>query len=257
MADEHLANRYRIVVEKIKQLAVHDRYEGAVVFGSFATGELHPESDLDVSVLVTDEQVCSNVSHPLLDGIRVDISFDSMAKLVQMAEERLKQGFRKPWLYDSVILFDKQGRLQQLKARVLREAQPLAGERLDADTVQFEMYYKYTKPRKYLAKAPATANLIMHLHLSEVLRVHYKFRRRWWVSDKKLFSDLAAWDPTMGKLLEEFVTEPVIEQKYRLWREMIEHVLLAIGGSAFERFEVSCDCERCQADVQRLLALFS
>jgi hypothetical protein len=175
---------------------------------------------------------------------------------MKTTEEMMTHGSRKPWLYDAIILFDKQGRLQQLKERVLRAAQPLAGKTLDPDTVQFEMYYKYTKPRKYLRTAPETANLIMHMQLSQLLHFHYKLRRQWWVSDKNIFTNLAEWDPTMGKLLRDFVNEQVIEQKYRLWTEMIDYVLRPVGGRAFGRFEESCTCDLCQADIQRLLALF-
>src|SRR5687767_1613942 len=89
MVEEDLAHGYQETVNRITQLARHDRYEGAFVFGSFATGHLHPASDLDVSVIITDEQTCPNVSHLLLDGIRVDISFDSMANIVQRGEDAI------------------------------------------------------------------------------------------------------------------------------------------------------------------------
>ena len=257
MVEGYLANQYQETINQITQLAQYDRYEGAFVFGSFVTGHLHPASDLDVSVVVTDEPICPNVSHPLLNGIRVDISFDSMPKLAKMMEETMNQGLRKPWLYDAVILFDKKGRLQQLRKKVLQEAKPLAGKPLDTDHIQFEMYYKYTKPRKYLRTAPETANLIMHMQLAEVLKFHYKFQRQWWVSDKSIFENLAEWDPAMGKILLDFVNEHEIEQKYRLWTKMIDYILLPIGGRNFDQFEESCDCDLCQVDIQRLLALFA
>ncbi|MCB0062138.1 MAG: nucleotidyltransferase domain-containing protein, partial [Caldilineaceae bacterium] len=105
-----LKDEYTAVVNRIIELQHYDRYEGAFVFGSYVTDDLQETSDLDVVVLVIDEESCPEVSHPRVNGIPLDVSFNSFARIQQYIHQTLAQGFRrKPWLYDSQILFDKKG----------------------------------------------------------------------------------------------------------------------------------------------------
>jgi hypothetical protein len=255
-AEPALEGRYASAVEIVGQLRRYDRYEGAFVFGSFATEKLHEGSDLDIVVLLADGQPsCVEVSHPLLGDIRVDISFNSMATLIAMTDESLREGLRKPWLYDAHILFDKQGRLQQLKDRILCEARPARRDPTNRSAIQFDVYYLYTKPGKYMASDPTTASLVMHMGLRKLLDLHYKLNGRWWVSDKQMLADLAGWDPTLHLLLMQFLTVSDLGQKYIVWKEMIDHVLKPVDGRDFRRMEGSCECARCQTDIQRLLEL--
>jgi hypothetical protein len=192
-----------------------------------------------------------------VNNIRIDISFNSMPKLVEKIETELQQKQRKPELCDATILFDKLARLHQLKDRIVREARPTNWDSPDVNSIQFEMYYSYTKPQKYLYTAPATANLIMHMELREVLKLHYKLHGRWWVSDKHLLADLSEWDPTFQRLLTEFLSIESVIQKYSCWTAMIEYVLEPVGGKAFHQMESDCECKHCQSDLQRLIALFA
>ncbi len=250
-----VSEKHAAAVARIADLGRDDRYEGAFIFGSFATGQLHPDSDLDVVVLLQDgEEGCTEVSHPVVHGIRLDISFNTMASLSKMTERLLKEGIRKPWICEAFIVFDKYGRLQSLKERTIHDAQPARRDTSDREGIQYGMYHLYTKPGKFVASNPATANLIMHIGLRKVLDLHYKLNARWWVSDKQMLTDLAEWDMALHLLLNEFLTVSDLRQKYDLWKEMIEHVLKPVGGRDFRRMEGSCGCAQCQTDLQRLLA---
>ena len=255
MNTTELIQKYKSTVEKIVQLEQYDRYQGAFIFGSVANGQIHLESDIDIVVVVNDEDSCHEVSHPKLNGIRTDVSFDTLQKITQDLEDTIKQGLRKPWAYDAIILFDKYGHLQQLKCKALQISQP--SNRPHSDLVQAETYYRYTKPARHLSSSPETANLIMHMQLSELLKLHYKLNSKWWVSDKRVLGDLAEWDPTLNSLLREFLTTNLIEQKYQKWMQIIDHILIPVGGRDYRKFEESCSCERCKADVARLIGLFS
>ena len=253
--DTGLHERYAATVARIAALRRESRYEGAFIFGSFVTGNLHPESDLDIVVLLQDgEESCTGVSHPIIHGIRIDISFNTMATLSRITEEMLKEGARKPWISEAVILFDKYDRLQHLKEHAIHDAQPARRDTSDRESIQYDVYYLYTKPGKFVASNPATANLIMHIGLRKVLDLHYKLNARWWVSDKQMLTDLAEWDTALHLLLTDFLTMSDPRQKYDLWKAMIDHVLKRVGGRDFRRMEGSCECARCQTDIQRLLA---
>jgi hypothetical protein len=250
-----ISEKHVAAVARIADLARDDRYEGAFIFGSYATGNLHPNSDLDVVVLLRDsEESCAEVSHPVIHGIRLDISFNTMASLSKMTEDLLKDGVRKPWICEAFIVFDKSGRLQRLKERAIRDAKPARRNASDRDSIQYDVYYLYTKPGKYIASSPATANLIIHMGLRKVLDLHYKLNGRWWVSDKQMLTDLYEWDTALHLLLNDFLMVSDPEQKYDLWKEMIDHVLRPVGGRDFRRMEASCECARCQADLRRLSA---
>jgi hypothetical protein len=156
-----------------------------------------------------------------------------------MTEEMLKEGTRKPWISDAVILFDKHDRLQHLKEHAIRDAKPARRDTSDRESIQYDVYYLYTKPGKFVASNPATANLIMHIGLRKVLDLHYKLNARWWVSDKQMLTDLAEWDTAFHLLLTDFLTVSDPGPKYDLWRAMIDHVLKSVGGRDFRRMEGS------------------
>jgi Polymerase beta, Nucleotidyltransferase len=249
-----LLNSYAVVVNQIAALQQHARYEGAFVFGSYVTGELHDNSDLDVVVLVTDADGCREVSHPLINGIPVDISFFSYGQIQRYLQETLARNFRpKPWLYASQILFDKQGRLHKLAHWVQETAQPAKYSQADYEDIQLSCYYFLAKAQKCLEREPTAALLVMMNNLNDLLRYHYRIHGRWRVADKRMLGDLAKWDHSMEKLLRSFLTEVTVGQKFALWTQMIDHLLTPIGGRNFAKYENVCHCERCQNDLQAIM----
>jgi hypothetical protein len=250
---DDLISRFTDAVRQVARLEQYERYEGAFVFGSFVTGNLHEKSDLDVVVVLADgEPACQGLSHPRINGIRLDISFNRLESIAQAQAEIQQKGQRKPYLLDSQILFDRQGRLRTLQEQFRATAKPEQIGSEQARDVQYDLYYAFTKPGKYLPAAPETAEMIMHIELKDVLRAHYRLHGKWWVSDKHLLEDLGEWDIPMRDLLRSFLLEKDTGQRYLLWQRMIEHVLLAVGGKDFTPFEADCACEQCQGDLQRL-----
>ena len=255
MDETSLLLKYQRVAQTVAQLARYERYEGAFVFGSYTAGKIHAASDLDIVVIVAGEvSNCPHINHPVIDGIRLDISFSTLTDYSRQAETMLRQGQRKPWMQDAVILFDKQNRLHEMQERVRHETQPISRAGKEADAIQFEMYYSYTKPERHLKTAPETADLIMHMELRDVLRLHYNLHGHWWVSDKHMLTDLREWDTVMCDLLQRFIQTHDTVEKYALWQSMIEHALQPIGGIDFHRQEngYHCDCSNCRIDLARL-----
>jgi hypothetical protein len=256
--DDQLFNRYEWVAQGIARLANYERYEGALIIGSFATGGLHAGSDLDVIVVVnTETGHCAHMSHPQVDGVPMDISFNTWAEVERQAEPIPTQGLlKRPLLYGARILFDKTGRLRRLLEGMMRAARPTLRPKSDAEAIQAELYVCYAKPGNCLKTAPHTADLLMHLKLGDVLRLHYTLHGRWWAGEKHIPEDLKEWDEPFFHLLMDFLRASPVEAKYACWQALIEHVLLALGGMDFRRMENDCDCPGCQADLGRLMALF-
>jgi predicted nucleotidyltransferase len=253
MSDQTLKGKFDAAVHQISALQRHDRYEGAFLFGSYVTGELHVQSDLDVVVLVSGHDACSEVSHPRLQGIPVDISFNSFENIERYIHQTLSANLRrKPWLYDSQILFDKRGRLHELADWVRQNAKPSLHKAEENEELQMTCYYALTKAHKFIETEPEVALLVMQTELNDLLRRHYKLQGRWWVSNKKLLSDLQSWDPVLHDCLRSFLTVAAITEKVSAWAQIIDHILIPIGGRRFARYESVCDCERCQDDIAYL-----
>lgn len=118
--------------KKIENLQKHNRYLGAYIFGSIARGEQDKNSDLDAIVLVDHDNNCKEVNHPIINGIKVDISFRSLEQVKKTEEDILKKGGRIPWISESIIVFDKTGKLTKYKlwSRILvLVAKPIGGRK--------------------------------------------------------------------------------------------------------------------------------
>ncbi len=253
MSDQTLKAKVDIVVQQIMALQCHARYEGAFIFGSYVTGELHPQSDLDVVVLVTAHDSCPSVSHPRLHGIPLDISFNSFESIERYIHKTLSTALpRKPWLYDSQILFDKQGRLHELARWVQQNAKPALHTADDDEDLQLTCYYALTKAQKFVKTEPEVTLLVMQTDLNDLLRRHYKLQGRWWVSNKKLLGDLQSWDPIMYDHLRSFLTAGSVTEKFTAWSHMIDHLLAPIGGRNFAKYIGTCSCNQCNADIAYL-----
>lgn len=258
MTDQALKAQFDAAVQRLTSLQQHDRYEGCFVFGSYVTGEIHAQSDLDVVVLVADAASCPEVSHPRLNEIRLDISFNSFESIQRYIHKTLALSLPpKPWLYDTYrILFDKQGRLHELAAWVQQNAKPAAYTAADEDDIQVTCYYTLTKARKALETQPEVALLVMQTDLNDLLRYYYKLAGRWRVSNKKLLHDLQSWDPIMHELLRAFLTATTAAQKFVVWEQMIDRVLAPLGGRNFAKYEGVCGCERCVCDLQHVYKIW-
>lgn len=207
-------------------------------------------------MLVTDTVSCPDVSHPRLQGIAVDISFNSFESIERYIHKTLSAALRrKPWLYDSQILFDKQGRLHESARWVQQNAKPTLHTVDDDEDLQLTCYYALTKAQKFVATAPEVTLLVMQTDLNDLLRRHYKLQGRWWVSNKKLLRDLQCWDPAMYDHLRSFLTTLTIAEKFTAWSHMIDHLLAPIGGRNFAKYESFCGCERCKIDIESILEL--
>jgi hypothetical protein len=242
--------RFQPAFQHIQQLAHHDRYHGAFVFGSVARGEATGASDFDVKVVVAEDNSCSHINHPIIGGVKLDITFGSFPQLVAMTQHEIEKGERIPMLAESIIVFDKQGDLQRLRQEA-RASQPKLLNQGDVRHIQFLVYHLNDKVERHLNVDPITALLVMHIGVNDLLHFHYQIRRRWWISNKRLLKDLRPWDPPLAALLDLFVTTCEVQPKFKLWRTIVEHVLAPVGGRQPIE-ETNCDCSVCQADLSQL-----
>lgn len=237
-------------IERVKILAGDDRYLGAFIFGSVARGETTEYSDLDVKVVTKKENICPNINHPFIGGIKLDITFRS---LKQLEHDLVKEhaGGRIPMLAESIIIFDKDGDLAKLKSACEKMRPPKAAPN-KYQFIQFLVYHSDDKVRRNLEADPETSLLAMTTSLDEVVKTHYGLQGYWKVSSKRLLRDLDGWDPALAKMVRAFVRTADVGEKFRVWSDIIEHVLRPIGGRQKIQ-ENNCDCGACRADLAALL----
>ncbi len=242
--------RFRPAVQAVAGLEAHDRYVGALLFGSVARGATTEASDLDVCVVVAEANPCAALNHPRIAGVKVDLTFRSLEQLEGQLDEQLASGGRAPMIFGMAILFDKTGRLDAVKARA-DAAAPSEYDVADSRFDQFLLYHANDKVERALDGDPASALWSMHATVNDVLNIHYRICGRFKVSSKNILADLDRWDPVLAGVLRRFVAEGDARAKFGAWRALVDHVAGGLGG----RLPIDrnlCDCEVCTEDLAAL-----
>ena len=243
--------RFLPAYHAIQHLQHDERYLAAFIFGSLARGEATEHSDFDVKVIVDEDNDCANVNHPIIDGVKLDITFFSLEQLQIGTEKEIEQRERIPMIAESLIVFDKTGELATLQERARQvKPEPVLSE--EYQFMQFMFYHGNNKVERNLETDPITALLVMHVGLNEFLHWHYRLQQHWWVSSKRLLRDLRSWDEPLAHLLEQFVITSDVHEKFAVWSAIIDHILEPFGGRQ-PIAENNCHCEVCEGDLSSLL----
>ena len=247
---DRIPARMRPAVLRIQHLQARDRYQAAYIFGSVARGEATAASDLDVHVVIEHDNPCANINHPVINSVRLDLTFLSFEQLATRTQREIETGARVPMVAESVTVFDKTGALTRLRGSAQR-ARPKPCTPAEYPGIQFGVFHANNKAERLLKADPAGALLVMHISLSDVLKTHYRIESRWQVSDKRLLADLRGWDPTLAGLVERLVSTTDVVAKFSIWTDVIEHVLAPTGGRRTIE-GANCSCDACQRDVAML-----
>lgn len=243
--------RFRAAVQAIEGLQAYERYLGAFIFGSLARLEATDKSDCDVQVIVDEDNACTNINHPVIEGVKLDLTFLSLAQLKARTQQEMERHERLPMIAESVIVFDKTDQLLPLQEQA-KQAQPIKTRDEELQFLQFMFFHGNDKVERNLEADPITALLVMHVGLNDFLHYHYQINQRWWVSSKRLLADLRSWDLPLALLLEQFVTTSDVQRKFACWSAIIDHILEPVGGRQ-PIAENNCDCAVCQRDLSTLL----
>ena len=245
-----ISKRFLAAYQSIEHLERYDRYLAAYIFGSFARGEATESSDLDVHVIVDEGNPCTNINHPIIDGLKLDITFLSLDQLKKRTSSEIEQRERIPIMAESLIIFDKTNELEQLQKRA-SQTKPRKILPEEYQFLQFMFFHGNDKVERNLEAAPLTALLVMHVGLNEFLKYHYQLQQRWWVSSKRLLADLYNWDLPLAHLMEHFVATCEVQAKFEYWSAIIDHILKPIGGRQ-PIAENNCACAICRQDLSMI-----
>ncbi|HEX6478530.1 MAG TPA: nucleotidyltransferase domain-containing protein [Ktedonobacteraceae bacterium] len=250
VAKPDIPERFLAAYQPIQQLAQHERYLAAFIFGSLARGEETQNSDMDVKVIVNEDNPCSNINHPVINSIKLDLTFISFDQLRAATNREMELRERIPMIAESLIIFDKTGELRRLQESA-QQVQPKGITPEEFQFVQFMFYQGNNKAERNLLSDPITALFVMHVGLNDFLKRHYQIQRKWWVSSKRMLADLRSWDPQLAELVESFVATSDVEIKFQFWSAIIDHILAPIGGRQ-PIAENNCICEVCSKDLSMI-----
>lgn len=245
-----IPQRFLPAYQCIQQLEQHDRYLAAYIFGSVARDEANEQSDLDVHVMVDEDNACSNINHPIIAGVKLDLSFRSFKQWQERTREEMMQRERVPMIAESLIVFDKTHELAHLQEQA-RQVMPKGVLPEEHQSLQFMFFHGNNKVQRNLDTDPVTALLVMHVCLNDFLKYHYQIQQRWWVSSKRLLADLQQWDASLAQLLEQFVGTADVYMKFGHWSAIIEHILEPLGGRQ-PIAQNNCDCAACRHDLEMI-----
>ena len=249
-----LNERVKKVLSVLKKFEKDERYRACLVFGSAVRGEFREGSDIDVKVAIRKGKHHSELNHTYIEGIKLDISFNSLERLQKDTEKELERAKRPPLIAESVILFDKDGDARKLIAHAKKKMYPKKYDKAQYDWVRFVILNEDLKVRRYFTEDPVLANYIMHSGLEDVIDMHYQVEGRFDTSNKKTLSDLKKWDPVLEKFLIRMMSAKNMKDKFSYWTKIIDHVLKKLGGR-IDIEETSCTCQICREDIGFLKSL--
>lgn len=248
---KHIPPRFQPAYQHIQQFEQYERYQAALIFGSLARGEATRDSDFDVIVVVDEDNPCKNINHPIIGGVKLDLSFTSLAQLRSSLDQQIAERERVPILAESLIVFDKTGALTCL-CEMARTVQPAKITPEEHQFLQFMFYHGNNKVERNLQSDPVTALFVMHVGLNDFLKFHYRIQGHWWVSSKRMLADLRSWDSILAQLIERFITTCEVQAKFQAWSDIIDHILEPLGGRQ-PIAENNCDCAVCCHDMGMIM----
>ncbi|MDR3642378.1 MAG: nucleotidyltransferase domain-containing protein [Candidatus Doudnabacteria bacterium] len=217
-------------IKIIKQLENYSEYEAAFIFGSVARGDITENSDLDVRVITVADNSYIDVTHPFIEGVKLDLSFLSHEQLVkQTSEEENKTPQRVTWVGESLIIFDKTGLLTKLR-EYYKDREPKKLEEKSYPFQRFLIYNANSKVERNLKEDPVTAILSMNFGIKDLLQIHYAVHGRWWLSDKRLLADLDKWDSNLSNLVRGFIVTSDVNKKFNIWSQIVDYIYEPVGG---------------------------
>ena len=250
--NQKLEDPFLTAYNNVKQLKKHDRYLGAFIFGSVVRGEQDKDSDFDVIVAIDEDNDCKEINHPIIKGLKLDVSFRSLKQIEDMDEAVAKKGEGMPMLAESIIVFDKTGVLKKLREKFAK-VKPKKATNEDYQLIHFMLYHSDNKAKRNLETDKETALLVLSININDILKYHYQINGKWWLSNKRLLPDLRKWDPEMAILVEKFVSTSQVYKKYKLWSQILDYVAKPVGGRK-EIGEINCNCEVCRKDLGLLMS---
>lgn len=227
--------------EVLDRLANQEAVAGIIVIGSAATDELTAASDYDLAIVFTQTPLPLHVGVTNIDGRFTDLVFFSAEHLDEILAatdplaDRAWSGVLVRYLIDGNLVFDRDGRLEQARAKVehVDWLRPVADAELFGPWSGVN--YNLQVVRRYLRSDNPlylrTADIRMAIYgPSDLFWNYFTIRKLGWRGEKAGILYLEEHDPEYLSLFNQFLIESERNEKFTLYERLAKLTVAPVGG---------------------------
>jgi predicted nucleotidyltransferase len=215
--------------------------EGVLTLGSTRAGELHPHSDYDLLVVLSQMPVPLRVILTTIDGRLTDVLFahtDLITEILSGHYNRARtadEGSLVERLKTGEVIHDRDGRIRQAQSILADRDWLVKPDDSEVyDRAVHGIHYNYQQNKRYLECDDPAYQLVLdfrlHYSLTQVLWDYFIVRRIPWQGEKKAFAYWREHDPKYLALFEAYHATTNRHEKFAIYTEMAEQTLKPIGG---------------------------
>lgn len=190
-------------IDELKQR--HDVL-GVILFGSWARGNNHPESDVDLVVILT-EGYKRTVEYR--NGQFFEIIYTTEKGAFDYWESH-KDDASGLWEV-AKIMFDKDGTVERLKTKIIEVLEtgkkPIVEDQLGQFRFDAEDQLRYVE--RVLDSDPTTANIVLTNKVFTLTELFFDIRQMWIPAPKQRLAKIRKINPDLYTLLQHFYHEQI------------------------------------------------
>lgn len=208
--------------EFLEELKLRPEVSAVILFGSWARGNNHQDSDVDL-IVIQSEGYKRTIENR--DGQMFEIIYTTEDSAVDHWQKN-KDDSAGLWEV-AKILYDKEGRMGLIKEEMVsmigKGKDPIDKSNLERLKFEAEDYVKYAESNFVID--PVAANLVLFNKVSNLTEQFFDTRQLWIPAPKQRSSNIKALSSEFYALLEEFYSEQTsFKRKVELVRGMIESI---------------------------------
>ena len=223
----------------LAQLSRHPLVEGLLTVGSTGKTSFTPNSDYDILILLKDMPVPLQVGIVYIDHRLTDLLFTTSDFIDQILageivfETDTWESRIAGWLISGNVIFDKDGRLNQVRAKLNKGNWVRPLEDIDAYGAWISINYNLLHTKRLIQSDDPVkqyaAELRMSLYgVSSVIYSYFRIRKLPWEGDKAAIRYLMAFDPEYFALLQQFLHAADPFLKFALYETIAQATLTPI-----------------------------
>jgi hypothetical protein len=251
------------VVERLQR---HPDVDGLVLIGSAKSNRFDGASDYDLLIVLTQMAIQTRVGVTYVDHRLCDLLFATREEVDAMLVSELPfngeswMGRIARWCQTGSILFDRSGRLTQLKQKVTAGEWIGPAEELARYQIWFSINYNFWQTRRMSQSHDPVYQLAVQMRLlyslSDLLGGYFTLRQLLWPGEKGAIHYLTEHDPHFLALFTESLQESNLDHLLALYEQLVLLAIAPYGERWAEEatvFQLDEPTSALPSEAQRLL----
>ena len=221
-----------------------DYVVGAVVAGSYVTGNPTPNSDVDIHILLSDDIQWRERGNKIVNGYLIEYFANPLKRQYKYLEEDYKKRTRTTthMFSNGLILFDKTGEVKKFVSEMKKlDKEPF--EEVSKEEIEMMKYFiwdNFDNVEGHYKAGKKGFELVYYNSLYKIYSSYSKYLgetivqpQKFYeelVDDKKVFLEKGFRDEKFCKLIEKSVNEKDKQDLVNNLKELTEYVLEQMGG---------------------------